>query len=103
MGPCQGGFCSLRATGIACAEGVIDAELANARLHEFLAHRWIGLWPILYGDQVRQTALDEWIFQGLLDVEHLPEPKVVLEPVPLGVAAQSLQSTTEPETTEAVR
>ena len=31
------------------------------------------MWPILYGDQLRQARLDDWIFQGLLDVEHLPE------------------------------
>ena len=30
------------------------------------------MWPILYGDQLRQARLDDWIFQGLLDVEHLP-------------------------------
>lgn len=93
MGPCQGGFCSLRATGIACSEGILDADGANLRLHEFLSNRWIGLWPILHGDQVRQTALDEWIFQGLLDVEHLPEPSTVLEPVPLD-AATPPESTT---------
>ena len=34
--------------------------------------RWKGVWPILYGDQLRQARLDDWIFQGLLDVEHLP-------------------------------
>ena len=31
------------------------------------------MWPILYGDQLRQARLDDWIFQGLLDVEHLPD------------------------------
>jgi glycerol-3-phosphate dehydrogenase len=38
----------------------------------FLQHRWQGLEPILYGDQMRQAVLDDWIFQGTLDVEHLP-------------------------------
>ena len=33
------------------------------------------MWPILYGQQVRQTALDHWIFAGTLDVEHLPQPE----------------------------
>jgi len=28
--------------------------------------------PLLWGDQLRQARLDDWIFQGLLDVEHLP-------------------------------
>jgi glycerol-3-phosphate dehydrogenase len=72
MGPCQGGFCSVRATGIALESGHIDSERANALLRLFLKNRWIGLWPILYGAQVRQTALDNWIFQGTLDIEHLP-------------------------------
>ena len=27
---------------------------------------------MLYGDQLRQVRLDDWIFQGVLDVEHLP-------------------------------
>jgi hypothetical protein len=30
------------------------------------------MWPILYGDQLRQARLDDWIFQGLLGVQHLP-------------------------------
>jgi glycerol-3-phosphate dehydrogenase len=41
-------------------------------LRAFLEHRWIGLWPILHGDQVRQAALDDWILQGIYDVDHLP-------------------------------
>jgi glycerol-3-phosphate dehydrogenase len=75
MGPCQGGFCSLRATGVALDSGHIDAQRANELMRLFLKNRWIGLWPILYGDQVRQTALDNWIFQGTLDIEHLPQPE----------------------------
>ncbi len=73
MGPCQGGFCSVRATGVAHDLGAVDIERATGLLRLFLANRWIGLWPILAGDQVRQAALDAWIFQGTLDIEHLPE------------------------------
>ncbi len=73
MGPCQGGFCTYRTTGIAHERGAVDAGGANRHLRRFLEHRWIGLHPILYGDQVRQAVLDDWIFQGTLDVEHLPQ------------------------------
>ncbi|MGO1621323.1 anaerobic glycerol-3-phosphate dehydrogenase subunit GlpA [Flaviflexus sp.] len=73
MGPCQGGFCSIRAAGIMQETGKADTERVTALLRKFLKNRWIGLWPILYGDQVRQTALDNWIFQGTLDMDHLPE------------------------------
>jgi glycerol-3-phosphate dehydrogenase len=72
MGPCQGGFCIYRATGIMHALDGIGAEQANRALVDFLEERWRGSWPILYGDQLRQARLDDWIFQGVLDVEHLP-------------------------------
>ena len=44
----------------------------TGRCSHFLQERWKGAWPILYGDQLRQARLDDWIFQGVLDVEHLP-------------------------------
>ena len=73
MGPCQGGFCIYRATGILHGVEQLDAPQANGSLRHFLEERWKGVWPILYGDQLRQARLDDWIFQGLLDVEHLPQ------------------------------
>jgi glycerol-3-phosphate dehydrogenase len=72
MGPCQGGFCIYRATGILHGLDGMSAEDADRSLLDFLQERWKGMWPILYGDQVRQARLDDWIFQGVLDVEHLP-------------------------------
>jgi glycerol-3-phosphate dehydrogenase len=72
MGPCQGGFCTYRAAGILHGLDDVDADRADELLLMFLQHRWMGLEPILYGDQVRQACLDDWIFQGTLDVEHLP-------------------------------
>jgi glycerol-3-phosphate dehydrogenase len=72
MGPCQGGFCIYRATGILHGLDGLTAEQADRSLLEFLEERWKGVWPILYGDQVRQARLDDWIFQGVLNVEHLP-------------------------------
>jgi glycerol-3-phosphate dehydrogenase len=72
MGPCQGGFCTYRAAGILHDLGGTDARRADELVLMFLQHRWQGLEPILYGDQLRQAVLDDWIFQGTLDVEHLP-------------------------------
>ena len=72
MGPCQGGFCIYRATGILHSLDGLSGEEADKALIDFLQERWKGTWPILYGDQLRQARLDDWIFQGVLDVEHLP-------------------------------
>jgi len=71
MGPCQGGFCIYRATGILHAFERLDERAANASLLDFLQERWKGVHPILHGDQLRQARLDDWIFQGLLGVQHL--------------------------------
>jgi glycerol-3-phosphate dehydrogenase len=76
MGPCQGGFCIYRATGILHSVDRLDGAEADDSLRDFLQERWKGVWPILYGDQLRQARLDDWIFQGLLDVEHLPSEAV---------------------------
>ena len=73
MGPCQGGFCIYRATGI-----LHEVHAARWRARptglrcDFLQERWKGVSAILYGDQLRQARLDDWVFQGLLDLEHLP-------------------------------
>ena len=72
MGPCQGGVCIYRAAGILHSLDGIDTPTANAALLNYVSERWRGVWPILYGDQLRQARLDEWVFQGILDVEHLP-------------------------------
>src|SRR3954453_9982876 len=72
MVPCQGGFCIPRATGILHSLDRLTAAEANASMRSFLEERWKGVYPILYGDQLRQARLDDWIFQGVLDVEHLP-------------------------------
>ena len=56
MGPCQGGFCIYRAAGILHAVDRLDAIEASDSLRHFLQERWKGVWPILYGDQLRQAT-----------------------------------------------
>ncbi len=72
MGPCQGGFCIYRTAGILHGHDGIETEQANQALLDYVAERWKGVWPILYGDQLRQARFDDWIFQGVLDIGHLP-------------------------------
>jgi glycerol-3-phosphate dehydrogenase len=72
MGPCQGGFCIYRATGVLHDLDRIETEQANKALIGYVRERWKGVWPILYGDQLREARLDEWLLQGVLDIGHLP-------------------------------
>jgi glycerol-3-phosphate dehydrogenase len=72
MGPCQGGFCAFRTAGLLHGHGEYDLAEANASLRAFVQERWKGQRPVLWGQQLRQARLDAWIFQGVLDIEHLP-------------------------------
>ncbi|AJQ90618.1 anaerobic glycerol-3-phosphate dehydrogenase subunit GlpA [Propionibacterium freudenreichii] len=92
MGPCQGGFCSSRAAGLLCSSGIQDSAEATEELREFLKHRWIGLWPIVAGAQVRQTALDEWIARGTLDIDHAPGTQNPPERYPVGAGANGTEN-----------
>ena len=73
MGPCQGGFCTYRAVAMLQEVQGARAEAANLALHDFLQERWKGLRPILWGDQLKQQRLDDLIFCGIMNVEHLDD------------------------------
>jgi glycerol-3-phosphate dehydrogenase len=77
MGPCQGGFCMYRAAGILHQLKHLSAAEADQALVAFLEERWKGVYQLLHGDQLREAWLDDWIFQGVLDVEHLPRAATV--------------------------
>ena len=72
MGPCQGGFCSYRATGILHTLRQPEIEQTNVALRDFLQERWKGLMPILWGSQLKQERLDELMYLHVLNADHLP-------------------------------
>jgi glycerol-3-phosphate dehydrogenase len=72
MGPCQGGFCTYRAAGLLHDRGLLATRNTNDAVIGFLEARFHGMRPLLHGDNLRQSRLDDWIFQGILDVGHLP-------------------------------
>ncbi len=73
MGPCQGGFCAFRVAGILHAQQRYDRPEANRALRDFVQERWKGVKLVSWGHQARQDRLDRWIFEGVYDLEHLPE------------------------------
>lgn len=46
---------------------------ANLLLRDFLQERWKGILPILWGRQLKQERLDQLIYLGLLNADHLPD------------------------------
>jgi glycerol-3-phosphate dehydrogenase len=70
MGPCQGGFCTYRALGIMQELGKVSPDLSLKILTEFLQRRFKGIRPALWGDQLREEQLVEYIYLGILNMEN---------------------------------
>ncbi|MFZ6027983.1 MAG: anaerobic glycerol-3-phosphate dehydrogenase subunit GlpA [Chloroflexota bacterium] len=74
-GPCQAGFCTLRAAGIlhqSPPEHMQSKTATNTALYDFLQERWKGVRPVLWGQQLRQERLNELIYLNVLNIPALP-------------------------------
>jgi len=70
MGPCQAGFCGVRAAGILQRmKGLSAAQTAEA-LDAFVQERFRGVRPLLWGHQLRQFYLDELIYRRTLGLDQ---------------------------------
>jgi len=71
MGPCQAGFCGVRAAGILHAAHQSAPEDATRALGAFVTERFKGVRALLYGHQLRQFMLDELIYRRTLGLDAL--------------------------------
>jgi glycerol-3-phosphate dehydrogenase len=69
MGPCQGGFCTFRALGIMHDMSILSPEQSMQALRDFLQRRFRGIRLALWGDQLREEQLVEYIYMGILAME----------------------------------
>lgn len=72
MGPCQGGFCSLRAAGLLERLRPTGSAAALQPLRAFLDERLKGDRPAMWADQARQFRVNEIMYRDVLDLEHGP-------------------------------
>ncbi len=82
MGPCQAGFCGVRAAGILHAARQTTPADATRALGAFVDERFKGVRALLYGHQLRQFALDELLYRRTLGLDALlnldqPQPEDV--------------------------
>jgi glycerol-3-phosphate dehydrogenase len=73
MGPCQGGFCTFRALGVMHDMEILTARQSVQSLREFLQRRFRGIRYALWGDQLREEQLVEYIYLGILAMEKTRE------------------------------
>ena len=68
MGTCQGELCACRAAGM-LAESHKCAARAKDDLKDFLNERWKGMYPICWGDTLRESEYSQWIYAGVCGLE----------------------------------
>ena len=62
MGSCQGQLCALRAAQM----------LPDPDLHGFIAERWKGIYPVAWGEAMREAQLAQWLYQN---IDNQPKTK----------------------------
>ena len=68
MGTCQGGLCALRAAGV-LGEAQQCTAKAKDDLRHFLGERWKGIYPIAWGDALREGEYMEWVYTQVLGLQ----------------------------------
>ena len=64
MGTCQGVLCACRAAGLMSkADGCIDK--ARSELAMFIGERWKGMYPVAWGETLRENQYTQWMYRGL--------------------------------------
>lgn len=72
MGTCQGELCACRAAGLLGANENFCTKRAKEDLSSFLNERWKGVYPIAWGDTLRESEYTAWVYEsvcGLNSVE----------------------------------
>lgn len=67
MGTCQGELCACRAAGlIAEVHGCIDK--ARKDVIDFIQERWSGMYPIGWGETLRESEYTQWVYNEVLGI-----------------------------------
>ena len=72
MGTCQGELCACRAAGL-LADAHKCTDRAKNDLKSFVNERWKGMYPICWGDTLRESEYSQWIYSGVCGLEGSEE------------------------------
>lgn len=69
MGTCQGELCACRASGVMRSTERFCTKRAKDDLSSFLTERWKGIYPIAWGDTLRESEYTAWVYQGVCGLD----------------------------------
>ncbi len=68
MGTCQGELCACRVAGM-MAQAHACSRKAKENLKSFLNERWKGMYPVAWGDTLRENEYSQWVYSGVCGLE----------------------------------
>ena len=69
MGTCQGELCACRAAGLLAKAHACTAK-ARADLGAFMEERWKGMYPVAWGETLREAEYTRWVYSHVLGMEE---------------------------------
>lgn len=69
MGTCQGELCACRAAGrLARAQDCVSK--ARGDLKSFIGERWKGMYPVAWGETIRESSYTQWVYNEVLGLNE---------------------------------
>ncbi|MBQ4285149.1 MAG: (2Fe-2S)-binding protein, partial [Bacteroidales bacterium] len=65
MGTCQGELCGCRTAGLFIKAGKCAAR-AKEDLKDFMTERWKGMYPVAWGETLRESEYSQWVYSEVL-------------------------------------
>ena len=65
MGTCQGELCACRSAGIMSDSKKSFTKKAKEDLASFLNERWKGVYPVAWGDALRESEYTAWVYESV--------------------------------------
>ncbi|MBQ0081463.1 MAG: anaerobic glycerol-3-phosphate dehydrogenase subunit A [Alistipes sp.] len=69
MGTCQGELCACRAAGLMASSGKYCAKRAKEDLSNFINERWKGMYPVAWGDTLREAQFSMWLYGAVCGLD----------------------------------
>jgi glycerol-3-phosphate dehydrogenase len=69
MGTCQGELCACRSAGL-LAKAHNCTDKAKSDLDKFMNERWKGMYPIAWGETLRESAYTQWVYSGVFGMDE---------------------------------
>lgn len=69
MGTCQGELCGCRAAGL-LAKARNCAKEARQDLGRFMNERWKGMYPVAWGETLRECAYTQWVYSEVMGLSN---------------------------------